>query len=139
MLAVASVAAEELFAGTLGLLGAVGHAFDWVRWPLVVSVAIAFVSIWVSYFSGEALTEANQYGGPIAELVETHEARAGILRIAITVLAVLAVAAAWLHAKPGTVRTVLVALVPVAAVFTAVYTVLTGDAGAQIAWYGTNG
>lgn len=111
---------------------------DYLRWPLVVAAALALVTIWVAYLSGEQLVDANEYGGPLAELVETHEDRAGILRISVTAFAVVTFVAAWLHARTGPVRLALGGLVAALAVLTAVYTVLVGDAGAQIAWYGTS-
>lgn len=122
-----------------GLAYAVPRWRDRLRWPLVVSVLVAGVSVWVAYFSGEQLTEANQYGGPLAELVETHEDRAGMLRISITGFALVAFVAAWLHTRTGPARLALAGLVAVLAVVTAVLTILVGDAGAQIAWYGTSG
>ncbi|WP_193607425.1 DUF2231 domain-containing protein [Nocardioides lijunqiniae] len=112
---------------------------DRLRWPLVATVAIAFVAIWVAYFSGEDLEEANTYGGPLAALVETHEERANILRLSVTAFAVLSFVAAWWHTRTGPVRHVLSGLVAVSAVVTLVYVYLTGDAGAQIAWYGIEG
>jgi hypothetical protein len=121
-----------------GLAYAVPRWRDRLRWPLVASVAIALVSIWVAYLSGESLVEANQYGGPLAELVETHEDRAGMLRISVTVFALVAFVAAWLHTRTGPLRLALAGAVGVLAILTAVYTVLVGDAGAQIAWYGTS-
>jgi uncharacterized membrane protein len=120
-----------------GLAYAVPRWRDRVRWPLVVSVLIAGVSIWVAYLSGEQLVEANQYGGPLADLVDTHEDRAGVLRIVVTAFALVSVVAAWLHTRSGAIRLALSGLVVVLAVVTAVYTILVGDAGAQIAWYGT--
>lgn len=116
-----------------------------LRWPLVAAVTIALVSIWVAYFSGESVEENNgPYGGPLAPLLETHEDRANVLRLTTTGFAVLTYAAAWWQSRPSressrAVGTVLAVLVGLAAVATGVYTVLTGDAGAQIAWYGTNG
>jgi uncharacterized membrane protein len=112
---------------------------DRLRWPLVAAVAIALGAIWVAYLSGEQLEEANTYGGPLAPLVETHEERAGILRISMTVFAVLTFLAAWWHTRSGAVRVVMSGLVAASAVVTLVYVVLTGDAGAQIAWYGVEG
>jgi uncharacterized membrane protein len=106
---------------------------------LVAAVAIALGAIWVAYLSGEQLEEANTYGGPLAELVETHEERAGILRISMTVFAVLTFLVAWWHTRSGAVRVVMSGLVAASAVVTLVYVVLTGDAGAQIAWYGVEG
>jgi uncharacterized membrane protein len=110
-----------------------------LRWPMVAAVVIALGAIWVAYLSGEQLEEANTYGGPLAGLVETHEERAGILRISMTVFAVLTFLAAWWHTRSGAVRAVMSGLVAASAVVTLVYVVLTGDAGAQIAWYGVEG
>ena len=114
-----------------------------LRWPLVAAVTIALVSIWVAYFSGESLEENNTYGGPLAELLETHEDRANILRFTTTGFAVLTYVAAWWQGRPqrrtSAAGTALAVLVGLAAITTGVYTVLTGDAGAQIAWYGLNG
>lgn len=123
----------------LGLAYAVPRWRTRVRWPLVAAVAVALVAIWVAYFSGEQLEEANQYGGPLAELLETHEERAGILRWSVTAFALATFVAAWAHSRPGRLGSALAGGVAGLAVLTAVYTVLTGDAGAQIAWYGVNG
>lgn len=112
---------------------------DRLRWPLVATAAIALGAIWVAHLSGEELTEANTYGGPLAELVETHEERADLLRISMTVFAALSFLAAWWHTRTGPVRLVTSGLVAVSAVVTLVYVVLTGDAGAQVAWYGVEG
>jgi hypothetical protein len=122
-----------------GLAYAVPRWRDRLRWPLVVGVAIAGVSVWVAYLSGEQLVEANEYGGPLAELVETHEDRAGVLRISATAFALVSFVAAWLHTRTGPIRVALAVAVAGLAVLTAVTTVLVGDAGAQIAWYGTKG
>jgi hypothetical protein len=112
---------------------------DRLRWPLVAVVAIALGAIWVAYFSGEDVEQANTYGGPLAALVETHEERAGILRISVTVFAAVSFLAAWWHTRTGPLRLVMSALVAVSGVVTLVYVYLTGDAGAQIAWYGIEG
>ncbi len=110
-----------------------------LRWPLVALAAIALVTIWVAAWSGEEVSEANTYGGPLAELLEEHEERAEWLRIATTAFAVSAFAAAWWHMRRGAVRVVLLVLTALLAVDTLVLVVLTGDAGAQLAWYGVNG
>jgi hypothetical protein len=129
--------------GPLSALAGVAYAVprwrDRMRWPLVVAVTIAVTAIWVAYLSGEDLEEANQYGGELAGLLETHEDRAGMLRLLMSGYAGAALLAAWQHARGGPVRALLTGLVVVLAVLTAIWTVLTGDAGAQIAWYGTQG
>lgn len=113
---------------------------DALRWPLAVVVAIAVGSIWVAYLSGEDVVEANgPYTGEFADLVDTHQDRAGILRWVASGFAVVAFAAAWWHTRTGAVRTVLLLLTGAGAVATGVYVALTGDAGAQVAWYGVNG
>jgi uncharacterized membrane protein len=123
----------------MGLAFAVPRWRAWLRWPLVAAVTIALVSVWVAYLSGEQLEEANQYGGPLAELLETHEDRAGVLRISVTAFAVVTYVAAWAQSRPGRLGSALAGVTAGLAVLTAVYAVLTGDAGAQIAWYGTEG
>lgn len=129
--------------GPLSALAGLGYAVprwrDWLRWPLVVSALVAAGAVWVAYLSGEQLTEANTYGGPLAELVETHEERAEVFRLAIAGFAAAAVAAGLLHQRRGAVRWALAGLVAVLAVVSLVYAVLTGDAGAQVAWYGVQG
>ncbi|QCW50359.1 hypothetical protein FE634_07985 [Nocardioides dongxiaopingii] len=112
---------------------------DRLRWPLVALAAVALVSIWVAYLSGESLEEANPtfYTDPArAELLDTHESRANLLRFSITGFAVLAFVAAWLHTRSGTTRIALGVLVAGTAVLSLVYTVLTGEAGAQMKWAG---
>ncbi|GEP39123.1 hypothetical protein NPS01_27860 [Nocardioides psychrotolerans] len=112
---------------------------DWLRWPLAVLEAVALASIWVAYLSGEQVAEANTYGGPLEPLLEEHEERAEVLRLSMTAFAIASFAAAWWHARTGVLRTVLSLLVGATAILTLAYVVLTGDAGAQIAWFGTHG
>ncbi|GAA5152402.1 hypothetical protein GCM10023340_32660 [Nocardioides marinquilinus] len=133
-------------AAIAGVLYAAVPTFrDWLRWPLVGLAAVALVSIWVAYFSGESVEEANpaSYDPATlperADLLETHESRAGVLRISVTVFALVTFAAAWLHTRTGPVRIGLSAGVGALAVLTAVYCVLTGDAGAKLAWDGVQG
>lgn len=127
-------------AALAGLLYAVVPAWrDRLRWPLVVVVAVAVGSIWTAYLSGQEVKESNEFGGEIAELLETHEDRAKILRWVASGFALVSFAAAWWHTRPGPMRVVFTLLVAVGAVGTGVYVVLTGDAGAQIAWFGVEG
>ncbi len=112
---------------------------DKLRWPLLVVVVVAVGSIWTAYLSGQWVKEANPFSGDLAELLETHESRAKILRWVASGFGVVTLAAAWWHARPGAMRAVLTVLVGVGAVATGIYVVLTGDAGAQIAWYGVEG
>lgn len=124
--------------GPLSALGAIAYALvprwrDWLRWPLVVTAAIALVTIWASYFTGESWRDDDFEGatGEFAERLDKHEDLAGILRISVTVFAVVTFAAAWFHTRTGTTRYVLSGLLVASAVVTLVYVVLTGDAGAK--------
>ncbi len=124
------------------LYAAVPRWRDTICWPMVALAAVALVAIWVAYLSGEDVKDANPLNyanDPLAGLLETHEERAGILRWSMTGFAVVAFVAAWLHTRTGPTRIVLGVGVGALGVLTLVYTVLTGDAGAQIAWYGTEG
>jgi hypothetical protein len=110
---------------------------DRLRWPLVVMVVIAVGAIWVAYISGGQVEDANgPYTGEFARLVEKHEDRADILRWVASGFGVVALVAAWWHTRAGALRAVLLGLTGVGAIATGVYVVLTGDAGAHVAWYG---
>lgn len=124
-----------------GLAYAVPKWRDKLRVPLVVLALVALVSIWVAYLSGESVLENNEFfqTGEVHELVEEHEERAEALRLIMSGFAIVAFLAAWLHTRSGAVRGLMTGLVVVGALGTAVWTVLTGDAGAQIAWQGING
>lgn len=110
----------------------------WLRWPLLAVALLALVSIWAAYLTGEDFREDPRFAGAtgvFAERLERHEELAEGLRIATTVFALLAVAQVWLHGRaervPAAVRVLVPVLLAVAAVATLVWTVLTGDAGAQ--------
>ncbi len=125
----------------LAALAAIAYAVpgrwrEWLRWPVAVAAVIAVGAVWTAYLSGEDLVDGNPYGGPLAALLETHESRANIFRWATSGFAVAALAAAGLHRRDGAVRVVLGIVLAGLAILTLVYAVLTGDAGAQIAWYG---
>ena len=71
-----------------------------LKWPLVLSVVVLVVSVWMSYLSGEQLEETGNYAtGPLHDLLETHESRAGILRISATVFALVTVLSAFWRAR----------------------------------------
>jgi len=127
-------------AALAGIVYVVPRWRDRLRWPLVALVVIAVGAIWTAYFSGGWVQDANgPYSGEFGELFETHEDRANILRWVASGFGVVALAAAWWHTRAGAARVVLSGLVLVGAVATGVYVVLTGDAGAQVAWYGVKG
>lgn len=128
-------------AALTGVVYAVPRFRDRARIPLVVVAALALVSIWVAYLSGQSLLDNNEFfrSGPVHDLVKTHQHRAGILRWSVTGFAAASFLAAWLHTRPGRAGSAAAGLVAGLAVLTAVYTVLTGDAGARIAWSGIKG
>ncbi|MEZ0581196.1 DUF2231 domain-containing protein [Nocardioides sp. MH1] len=130
--------------GPIAALAGIAYAVvprwrDWLRWPLVVVTTLVVGAVWVAYLSGEDLTEANTYGGPLEALVQKHEDRASMLRLLATGFAVVTWVTAWWHTRKGVVGIVLTALLGIMAALTLVWVVLTGDAGAQIAWYGVKG
>ncbi|MBS45903.1 MAG: hypothetical protein CMH83_22575 [Nocardioides sp.] len=127
-------------AGIAGILYALVQKWrDWLRWPLVATSAIALVTIWVAVLSGESVLEANTYGGEVGDLVHEHEEHAEQLRIAGTVFALVAFVAAWFHTRTGPVKIVLQVLLVLSGLATIGLTVLAGDYGAQVGWFGING
>jgi hypothetical protein len=117
------------------------------RWPTVVLAAAAFVSVWVSRFSGNSfLNEKPQ----LRQLVATHESRGRELSLLMILFLVVVVVAAWALSGPSGLTTgrgareapsaaldkVLPAVVVVAALLVLVWVVLTGDAGARAVWGG---
>jgi hypothetical protein len=132
--------------GPLSTLAGLAYALvprwrDRLRWPFAATVAIALVAIWVAFLSGESVEENNDFfrEGEVGELVEKHEGYADTLRLLTTGYALVGFVAAWWHTRTGPVRVGLLALVVLLGVGTGVWTVLTGDAGAQIAWSGIEG
>lgn len=111
---------------------------DRVRWPLVALAAVALVSVWVAFLSGEDFRKDPRFefvaGTPVEDRLEDHESWAERLRIGASVFALLAFASAWFHTRTDAVRTVLTGLTALAALVTLVLVVLTGDAGAQATW-----
>lgn len=127
--------------GPLSALSALGYALvpswrDRLRWPTLAAVLIAVAAIWVAYLTGGSFKESKDFfsTGAVGRKVERHQELAGVLRLVATAFAVLTVAAVWLHARRGAARLALAGLVSAAAVATLVYTVLTGEAGAQAVW-----
>jgi len=127
--------------GPLAAAAAVTYAVvprwrDRLRWPMLVVVIAATASIWAAYYTGINFRASKDFFNqpPVAAKIDRHAHLAGILRWVTTALAVVAVLAAWLHARTGVVRLVLSAGLVVAGVATLVYVALTGDAGAQTVW-----
>jgi hypothetical protein len=127
--------------GPLAALAAILYAVlpgwrDRLRWPMVVLVLVATAAIWTAYYTGLNFRSSKDFFNqpPLAAKIDKHAHYANILRWVTTALAVVAVVAAWLHARAGAVRIVLSAALVVAGGVTLAYVVLTGDAGAQSVW-----
>ncbi|MFB9312495.1 DUF2231 domain-containing protein [Nocardioides plantarum] len=116
-------------------LGAIAYLVpswrDWLRWPLLVGAAIAFLSIWASYLSGDNFKESVSYFQQNPQ-IEKHEEYADVFRIvgSVFTLALIGVTG-WLHRRTGTLRLAAGGVVALLAVVTLVYTFLTGEAGAK--------
>ena len=127
--------------GPLAALAALVHAVvpgwrDRIRWPLLVVVLAATGAIWAAYLTGESFQESRPYfnQGPLADKIAHHAQLASTLRLVTSALAIVTVLAVWLHERRGAARLVLSGLLVVTAVATVIWTVLTGDAGAQAVW-----
>ena len=127
--------------GPVAALGAIAYAVlpgwrDRLRWPVLVLVLVATGAIWTAYFTGVSFRASKDFfnQGPLAAKIDRHAHLAGILRWVTTVFAIVTVVAVRLHARLGAIRVVLSVALVAAAVVTLVYTVLTGDAGAQSVW-----
>lgn len=109
---------------------------DRLRWPMLVLVLAATAAIWTAYYTGINFRGTKDFFNqpPVAAKIDRHAHLANILRWVTTALAVVAVLAAWLHARQGAVRIALSAGLVVAGMATLVYVVRTGDAGARSVW-----
>lgn len=125
-------------AGLAGVLYAVVPAWRGVlRWPMVVTVAIAAVLMWVAVLSGEDFMGSARFAtvqGELGDQLMLHEERGELLRWFATGFAAVALLSAWWHTRTGPVKLVLHVALAAFAVLTTVWTVLTGDAGAQAVW-----
>ncbi len=128
--------------GPLSALIAMAYAVlpryrDRLRWVTLVAVLIGAGSIWVAYLSGENFFDSDRFdnfSGEVLEKIEKHEGYAETLRLMASGFAIVTILATWLHDRAGATRMLLSALVVVGAVLTLIWTVLTGDAGAQAVW-----
>ena len=126
------------------LAGLVGVAYAAVprwrgvlRWPLVVTAAIALVLVWVAVLSGQDFLGSERFAtaeGAFRDKLHLHEERGEQLRWIASTFALVAFASAWWHGRRGVVGIVLAAVLAVLGVLTVVWTVLTGDSGAQAVW-----
>jgi hypothetical protein len=111
----------------------VGRWRDRLRWPMVALAVVATGSIVAAYLTGRNFLESR----PALEtlpLVETHEARAGLLLWMALAFGAVSVVAGWLHARTGATQVVLRTALAVAALAVLVQVVRTGDAGSRAVW-----
>ncbi len=126
----------------LGAAAALAYVFlpkyrDLLRWPTMALAAIAFLTIWAAYLTGNnffASSRFDNFSGELLDRIHKHQSYARTLRWIATGFGIVTVAATYLHTRTGTTRMVLSGLVVVLAVLTLVWTVLTGDAGARAVW-----
>jgi magnesium-transporting ATPase (P-type) len=131
--------------GALGALLYVVPKWRWLlRWPTLLVNLAAAVLVQISIMSGEDLERDRKLFSP---QVHTHEEWAEKLRIAVFILAVIVVVAFWAlgyvtrlsggtdrESRVPALETVMMVLLPVAAVAVLVLVFLTGDAGAKAVW-----
>jgi uncharacterized membrane protein len=128
--------------GPLAALSALGYVGlpkyrDRLRWVTLVAVLIATGAIWAAYLTGANFLDSDRFAGlrgEALEKIQKHEDYAGTLRLLTSGFAIVTLAATYWHNRTGAVRWLLSGLVAVGAVLTLVWTVLTGDAGAQAVW-----
>ena len=128
--------------GPLSALIALAYAVlpryrDRLRWITLVAVLIGVGAIWVAYLSGQNFFDSSRFDnfrGEALEKIEKHEGYAETLRLMASGFAIVTVLATWQHERTGATRMLLSALVVVGAVLTLIWTILTGDAGAQAVW-----
>ena len=128
--------------GPLSALIALAYAVlpryrDRLRWITLVAVLTGVGAIWVTYLSGENFFDSSRFDnfrGEALEKIEKHEGYAETLRLMASGFAIVTVLATWQHERTGATRMLLSALVVVGAVLTLIWTILTGDAGAQAVW-----
>ena len=110
---------------------------DKLRWVTLVMVLIGLGSIWAAYLTGDNFYGSDRFArvsGDLEEKIEHHESLAGVLRWITTGFALVTVISVWQHRREGAARYALGILVVIGALLTLVWTVRTGDAGAQSVW-----
>ncbi len=110
---------------------------DRLRWATLVVVLVATGAIWAAYLTGGDFFASDRFAGFSGEAlakIEKHEEYGSTLRWIVSGFAVATVVATWLHTRTGPLRILLGLLVVAGAIGTAVWTILTGDAGAQAVW-----
>lgn len=109
---------------------------DRLRWPLLAAGVVAAVLVWVANRTGHSLKSARfaTATGELASRIAHHQSLANRLQLVTFLFAVICVVAVLLHARRGSLRAGLAALLAAGAIAVTVLCVLTGDAGAQAVW-----
>lgn len=125
-------------AGLCALAYLVPRWRPFLRWPLLVVSVLAALFVWFAAATGDALKHVEMRHAPAAvvQAIHDHERFAGLLQASTWLLAALALATWWFHARPGWARSVLLVLLPLGGVAALVLVVATGDAGARAVWAG---
>ena len=110
-----------------------------LRWPLVASASLAFVSVWVSTISGKVLKKAlgDQLNGNVTgDLVARHQQLGQRLWLVLMIYLAVAVILALLLPRLANPHAGLAfaLIVAVLAVVVIVLVIQTGDAGAKARW-----
>lgn len=138
-------------AALTGIAYAALPAWRWlIRWPMVGLAGATVVAVFVSKLAGDALLDErfSNATAAVAQQLEVHEARGGVLLWVSIAFFVISVAAALVVGGPsglasgagardsrGTAVTVgVLALVVVGALAVTLMTFLTGDTGARAVW-----
>jgi len=126
--------------GPIGALAALAYAAvprwrDRLRLPMVALAVVATLSILAAYLSGDDLLESNPQLGTNPR-VAVHQERAQLLLWITPGFGAVALLAGWLQARPGLLRTVVQALLGLAALAVLVQVVRVGDAGTRAVWGG---
>jgi hypothetical protein len=149
-LALALVPLAALSAWALAVL----PSWRWLtRWAALPAAVLAVGGVVVARVSGQSLLDDRRFltspESPVADLIETHQARSLVLFGAVIALAVLVVLAFWLLPAPtglasgkldhrGRAERWVAVVVPVSLVVVGavalVWLGLTGDAGARAVW-----
>jgi hypothetical protein len=105
-------------------------------WLVVATSGVAVVTVPLATRTGRRLTELREFGGPVLERIQQHEAMgdrviwAVVPMFLLNLVAILALRAG----RPARHVTVVAALASVAAVAAVVLVVLTGHLGSMAVW-----
>jgi magnesium-transporting ATPase (P-type) len=137
----AAVVLVPLAAIAAGLFAVVPNWRFVLRWPVLVSAIVSFVTLYITKLSGQNLKNQRfaSATGVLKERIAAHQQRANTLFLISIGFVVVVVGGVWLlgfaRSKLPTAAQWAVSLVVVGfSVATLVWVVLTGEAGARTIW-----